>query len=169
MTDDAKRLDTKLEAEAAEFLVLGRLLLERIVAFKAYVNFPGYDLIAANADKARTARVQVKSRYRTDWDGFIINNYDCDFVVFAALNRGFSRPKRTGDTGIKEPEFYVMPISYVTEVRDPNNAWGKIIRKRLAGIEQFRDRWDMIAKFLDEPIDTLTLRSNETSQKRTTP
>jgi len=52
----AKRLDTKLEAEAAEFLVLGRLLLERIVAFKAYVNFPGYDLIAANADRARTAR-----------------------------------------------------------------------------------------------------------------
>ena len=84
---DAKRLDTKLETEAAEFLVLGRLLLERIVAFKAYVNFPGYDLIAANADRARTARVQVKSRYRTDWDDFIINNYDCDFVVFVALNR----------------------------------------------------------------------------------
>ena len=146
-----KRLDTKLEAEAAEFLVLGRLLLERIVAFKAYVNFPGYDLIAANADRARTARVQVKSRYRTDWDGFIISNYDCDFVVFVALNRGFSRPKRSGDTGAKEPEFYVMPISYVQEVRDPNNAWGKIVRNRLVNIEQFRDRWNLIAQFLDKP------------------
>ncbi|MCR4299148.1 MAG: hypothetical protein NUV75_10450 [Gallionella sp.] len=166
---DAKRLDTKLEAEAAEFLVLGRLLLERIVAFKAYVNFPGYDLIAANADRARTARVQVKSRYRTDWDGFIINNYDCDFVVFVALNRGFSRPKRTGDTGIKEPEFYVMPISYVAKVRDSNNAWGKIVRNRLVDIEQFRDRWEQIAQFLGEPTDTLTLRSSGTAQERAAP
>ena len=147
---DTKRLDTKLEAEAAEFLVLGRLLLERIIAFKAYVNFPGYDLIAANADRAKTARVQVKSRYRTDWDGFIIKNRECDFVVFVALNRGFSRPKRTGDTGIKEPEFYVMPISYINKVRDPKNAWGKIVRNRLVSIEQFRDRWDMIAQFLGE-------------------
>ena len=148
---DGKRLDTKLEAEAAEFLVLGRLLLERIVAFKAYVNFPGYDLIAANADRARTARVQVKSRYRTDWDGFIINNFDCDFVVFVALNRGFSLPKNSGDNGIKEPEFYIMPVSYVQGVRDPNNAWGKIVRHRLVDIERFRDRWNLIAQFLDKP------------------
>lgn len=166
---DAKRLDTKLKAEAAEFIVLGRLLLERIVAFKAYVNFPGYDLIAANADRARTARVQVKSRYRTDWDGFIIKNYNCGFVVFVALNRGFSRPKSTGDTGIKEPEFYVMPISYVDKVRDPNNAWGKIVRNRLVDIEQFRDLWDQIAQFLDEPTDTQNLRSSEAAQKRSAP
>ena len=146
---EMKRLDTKLEAEAAEFLVLGRLLLERIVAFKAYVNFPGYDLIAANPDKARTAKVQVKSRYRTDWDGFIINNKDCDFVVFVALNRGYAKPKSTGDTGVKEPEFYVMPISYVIEVHDPKNKWGKIVRNRLVNIEQFKDRWDLISKALN--------------------
>ena len=146
---DAKRLDTKLESEAAEFLVLGHLLLERIIAFKAYVNFPGYDLIAANADRERTARVQVKSRYRTDWDGFIINNYDCDFVVLVTLNRGFSRPKRSGDTGVKVPEFYVMPISYVQRVCDHNNAWGKINRNRLVDIDQFRDCWGLIAEFLD--------------------
>jgi len=80
------RLDTKLEAEAAEFLVLGHLLLNRISAFKAYVNFPGYDLIATNADNNSSARLQVKSRYRTDWDGFIIKNLNCDFVVFVTLN-----------------------------------------------------------------------------------
>jgi hypothetical protein len=40
MTSTKKRLDTKLEAEAAEFLVLGHLLLEKISAFKAYVNYP---------------------------------------------------------------------------------------------------------------------------------
>lgn len=164
-----KRLDTKLEAEAAEFLVLGRLLLERIVAFKAYVNFPGYDLIAANADRARTARVQVKSRYRTDWDGFIINNYNCDFVVFVVLNRGFSRATRNGDKGVREPEFYVMPISYVSEIRDPKNAWGKIVRNRLAGIERYRDRWDLISQFLGDPTATLPPLSSGTAQERAVP
>jgi hypothetical protein len=101
----------KAGSGAAEFLVLGHLLLERIIAFKAYVNFPGYDLIAANADRCQSARIQVKSRYRTDCDGFIINNFNCDFVVFVALNRGFVQPKRNGDTGVKAPEFYVMPVA----------------------------------------------------------
>jgi len=83
------RLDTKLEAEAAEFFVLAHLLLHRISAYKAYVNFPGYDLIAADAESGRLARLQVKSRYRSDWDGFIIKDCEnCDFVVFVALNRG---------------------------------------------------------------------------------
>jgi hypothetical protein len=58
---EKQRLDTKLEAEAAEFFVLGHLLLERILAFKAYVNFPGYDLIATDADSNTSARLQVKN------------------------------------------------------------------------------------------------------------
>ena len=145
---EKKRLDTKLEAEAAEFLVLGRMLLDKISAYKAYVNYPGYDLIAADAARNTSTKIQVKSRYRTDWDGFIINNFGCDFVVFVALNRGFVRPKRNGDKGIKEPEFYVLPISYVKKVRDPKNAWGKIVRNRLTDIEQFKDKWNLISEFL---------------------
>jgi hypothetical protein len=145
-----QRKDTKLESEGAEFLVLGHLLLNRISAFKAYVNFPGYDLIAANADHNTSARIQVKSRYRTDWDGFIIKNIDCDFVVFVALNRGFSKPKKSGNTGIRDPEFFVIPVSYILRVRDPDNEWGKITRSRLAGIEQYKDRWDLISEFLSK-------------------
>lgn len=141
------RLDTKLEAEAAEFLVLGHLLLNRIAAFKAYVNFPGYDLIATDADKNSSARLQVKSRFRTDWDGFIINNFNCDFVIFVALNRGYGKPKKTGN-GIEPPDFYVLPVSWVESVRDPENAWGKIIKKRLVGISEYKDRWDLIATHL---------------------
>src|SRR4030042_3430506 len=143
-----KRLDTKLEGEAAEFLVLGQLLLKRISAYKAYVNFPGYDLIATDADHNTSARLQVKSRYCTDWDGFIIKNYDCDFVVFVALNRGYGRPKKNGDDGVKPPDFYILPISYVKNVRDPNNAWGKIVKNRLTKIENYRERWDIISDFL---------------------
>lgn len=142
------RLDTKLESDAAEFLVLGRLLLEKIPTYKAYVNYPGYDLISVNPDRNSSARIQVKSRYRTDWDGFIINNFDCDFVVFVALNRGFTRVKKDGDLGILEPDFYVLPISYVKMVRDPKNAWGKIVKNRLKEIEQYKNDWKLIAAFL---------------------
>src|SRR4051812_21275131 len=131
MIPDTTRINTRLESEAAEFLVLGHLLLQRITAFKAYVNYPGYDLIAADADRNTSAKIQVKSRYQTDWDGFIINNLNCDFVVFVALNRGFPRPKHNGDTGIRPPDFYVLPISYVNDVRDAANSWGKIVRSRL--------------------------------------
>ncbi len=47
MTPKKKRTrkDTKLKSEGAEFLVLGRLLLEKISAFTTYTNFPSYDLI----------------------------------------------------------------------------------------------------------------------------
>ena len=142
---EKQRLDTKLEAEAAEFLVLGNLLLNRISAFKAYVNFPGYDLIAADADKNSSARLQVKSRYRTDWDGFIIKNFNSDFVIFVALNRGYAKPKKNGDCGIMPPDFYVLPIAWVNSVHDPANGWGKINKSRLAGIAEFKDRWDLIS------------------------
>ena len=114
------RKDTKLESEGAEFLVLGRLLLERIIAFKTYTNFPGYDLIATSGVHNTSARIRVKSRYQTNWDGFIIKNFDCDFVVFVSLNRGYSKPRKNGDTGIKDPDFYILPISYIQKVRDPD-------------------------------------------------
>src|SRR5881394_1579183 len=96
-----KRINTRLESEAAEFLVLGYLLLNRISAFKAYVNFPGYDLIATNAETNMSARIQVKSRYSSDWNGFIINNFECDFVALVGLNRGYPRPRASGDKGIR--------------------------------------------------------------------
>ncbi|MFN2366285.1 MAG: hypothetical protein ABR523_07480, partial [Desulfurivibrionaceae bacterium] len=100
MADKQKRRNTRLEAEGAEFLVLGRLLLEGIPTFKAYINYPGYDLSAVNADKNISAKIQVKSRYRTNWDGFIIKNLDSDFVVLVTLNRGYPKPKKNGDKGI---------------------------------------------------------------------
>ncbi len=143
------RKDTKLESEGAEFLVLGRLLLEKITAFKTYTNFPGYDLIATSAEKNTSARIQVKSRFTTNWDGFIIKNLDCDFVVFVPLNRGYPRPKKNGDAGIREPEFYILPIDYIHKVRDPDNQWGKIVKSRLVGLDQYKDQWGLIQKFLE--------------------
>ena len=83
-----KRLDTRLESEGAEFLVLGHLLLNRIAAYKTYTNMPGYDLIATKPEANTSARIQVKSRWRTGATGFPISNFDCEFVVAAFLNRG---------------------------------------------------------------------------------
>jgi len=87
-----KRQDTKLETEGAEFLVLGQLLIHRIASYKTYTNMPGYDLVATHPEKNTSARIQVKSRWRTGAPGFLIKNFDCDFVVVVKLNRG----KKTG-------------------------------------------------------------------------
>jgi hypothetical protein len=57
MSDVKPRRDTTLESEAAAFLVLWRLLLERITAFKNDANHLAYDLIAANADRDRSVRI----------------------------------------------------------------------------------------------------------------
>ena len=59
------RLDTRLEAEGAEFLALGQLLLHKIASYKTYTNMPGYDLVATNPESNKSAMVQVKSRWRT--------------------------------------------------------------------------------------------------------
>ncbi len=82
------RLNTRLESEGAEFLVLGNLLIEGIAAYKTYTNMPGYDLVATNPENRTSARIQVKSRWRTNAPGFLISNFDCEFVVLSRLNRG---------------------------------------------------------------------------------
>jgi hypothetical protein len=104
------RLDSRLEAQGAEFLVLGQLLVAGVQAYKAYTNYPGYDLVAISKDGQRTCRVQVKSRWATDWDrGLPIKNFDCDFVVLVALNRGTRYQKKRGTSDdVRPPEFWVF-------------------------------------------------------------
>jgi hypothetical protein len=91
------------------------------------------------------SRVSVSPLLQT-WAIMAWDQLEDTMLVARESLAGFSRPNRSSDTGVREPEF--MPTSYVTEVRDPGNTWGKIVRNRLAGIEQFRDRWDQIAQFL---------------------
>ncbi len=104
------RQDTTLESEGAEFLVLGQLLIEGILAHKTYTNLPGYDLIATWPDTKQVARIQVKSRWATTAPHFLIKNVDeCDFVVLVRLNRGtpsWSTAKRALQP--EDPEYYVL-------------------------------------------------------------
>ena len=145
-----QRLDSKLEAEGAEFLVLGLLLVEGIQATKAYTRFPGYDLLAFDPDHGTSCRLQVKSRWATDYDKtFPIKNFDCDFVVHVALNRGFRYGRRTSEERDKRsPLVYVFPVEAVQRAQSPGNSWGKVRLRAIPGYESYVDNWDLVRAFL---------------------
>ena len=147
-----KKQDTKLESQGAEFLVLGHLLIEGISAYKAYVNFPGYDLTAVNPDTCKVARLQVKSRWATNYDkSFPIKNFGCDFVIHVALNRGYAFGKKTmaSDSGVKPPEFYVFPVDAVRQAQNARDSWGKVHIPKIPSLDSYRNNWDLIRKFLE--------------------
>jgi hypothetical protein len=138
------RQNTRLESEGAEFLVLGNLLIAGIPAYKSYSNLAGYDLIAVNPERNRSARIQVKSRWKTGAEGFILGKkVDWDFVVVARLNRG-SKDRRAE---VREPEFYVLPAKFIDTI--PKTAgWGKISFQSIEGLDSYRSRWDLVRAFL---------------------
>ena len=139
----SEKLDTRLESEGAEFLVLGELLLRKIPTYKTYTNMPGYDLVATNPEFNTSARIQVKSRWRTGATGFPIKNFNCDFIVAAFLNRG----SKDGKKAILPPDFYVIPAETVLALpRDPR--WSKVNLKDLPERESYRGNWTSIADFL---------------------
>ena len=150
-TEKKKKQDTTLESEGAEFLVLGLLLVEGISAYKAYINFPGYDLTAVNPDTKKAARIQVKSRWATDYDmSFPLKNLDCDFVVHVALNRGYrfsKKNKADNNGGVKEPAFYVFPIDVMAKARN-EIGWNKVQIKKIENLEAYKDNWALIREFL---------------------
>jgi len=148
------RQDTKLESEGAEFLVLGNLLIEGISCFKAYVNFPGYDLVAINPENSRTARIQVKSRWATNYDrSFPIKTFDCEFVVHVALNRGFrfGKSPKGDESGINDPTFYVFPVAAVRAAQNIGDKWGKVTISNIPNYLAYRNAWGLIAEYLGAP------------------
>jgi hypothetical protein len=141
------RQNTRLESEGAEFLVLGNLLIQGIPAYKAYQNMTGYDIVATNPDQKSIAMIQVKSRWRTKARGFIINNFDCDFVIVVKLNRG----SQDGTDEILPPEYYIFPVAYVKSLPRSEN-WGNIPFRNIPEIETYKDRWELITRFLKRRV-----------------
>lgn len=139
------RLDTRLEAEGAEFLVLGQLLLHKIASYKTYTNMPGYDLVATNPESNKSAMVQVKSRWRTGAGGFPIKNFGCDFVVVVLLNRG----SKDGKKEVLPPKYYVFPVG-VIESAPRSKDWGKVNLKDIPNYEKYEEKWHLISEFLGE-------------------
>jgi hypothetical protein len=145
------RQNTQLESEGAEFLVLGQLLIEGVPTYKAYTGNRGYDLVATNPEKNRSARIQIKSRWATDFDGgFIISNTEhCDFVVFVALNRGYRFSKKhSSEGGKKEPLYYIFPIETVRSALYEKSSWGKAFLKLVPNLPQYERNWNLIKTFL---------------------
>lgn len=138
------RLDTRLESEGAEFLVLGQLLLAKIAAYKTYTNMPGYDLVATNPEANLSAKIQVKSRWRTGAPGFPIKNFGCDFVVFCRLNRGH----KDGSGVVRDPEYFVFPVAAVQAAWRDDSSWGKVYFRDIANADDYRNRWDLVRDFL---------------------
>lgn len=142
---NSKRQDTRKESEGAEFLVMGMLLIQGLPTFKDYRNTPGYDLIVAKPEIHRTITIQVKSRWRTNANGFIINRFDCDFVVVCLLNRG----KKSGEGITKAPEFFVFPSEVVKGVKR-SDKFGKVNFSSIPDLQYYQNNWDLIKNKLEE-------------------
>jgi hypothetical protein len=148
------RQDTSLEAEGAEFLVCGHLMIEGIVAYKAYSGTAGYDVLAIDPASGRSVRIQVKSRWASDArHQFPIKNTDCDFVVYVRLNRGSKRKSAAPEKS--DPEYFVLPVASVLSVRRADD-WGVAQVGRIAELENYRSAWNLIREHLspDEPDKT---------------
>ena len=137
------RLDTQLESEGAEFLVLGNLLIEGIPAYKAYTRTSGFDLVAVNPERNSPARIQVKSRWATSATGFLIKNIRCDFVIIAKLNRG----KKGGGGKKFPPKFYVVPAEVVRDAPRTKD-WGRLNFRSIPNFEDYAELRDLIREFL---------------------
>jgi hypothetical protein len=137
------RQNTRLESEGAEFLVLGQLLIEGIPTYKTYTNMAGYDLVATDPERNTSARIQVKSRWKTNAEGFIINNFDCDVVVIVKLNRG----SKDGRAEIRATEYFVLPVDIVKAL-PRTEGWGKVSFRHVPDLAYYRERWDLIRQFL---------------------
>jgi hypothetical protein len=141
-------------SEGAEFLVLGELLIRGIHATKSYTGFTGWDVLAANPRTGKTARIQVKARLATDFDGgFPIKNVDSDFVVLVALNRGYRyKFKNRKESGVKPVEYFVIPIASVKKAIKQGRTWGSMPKVHLQHLdtnkEELQDNWKSIQKFL---------------------
>lgn len=135
------RINTQLESEAAEFLVLANLLLNKIPSYKNYSRHKDYDIIATNGSD-KMARIQVKSRFRIGAPGFLISNFNSDFVVFCKLNRS----KTGNDHG--EPEYYIFPSKLVEASAAKNSSWGKCYLKHISNYDQYKNNWKQIESAL---------------------
>lgn len=153
----------------AEHLVRGYLMRRNILTYEAPRNNEGYDLICIHPDPrhepkgSQVARVlvQVKSRYATDCDrGFPIKEASLDaldFVIVAFLNIGHFNRGRDGSTGLREPEFYTFPRSFIRKHHSKGNVWQRVLLRPLGNkIERYKneDGFELIAKKLGIPRPT---------------
>ena len=139
------RYDTSLESAGAEHLVIGRLLISKIQAFRAQANQPGYDIIAVEPKTGKTLKIEVKSRVAIDSGDSKIKNIGFDFVVIVRLNRGFRKELKIGVRKDLDVQFYVIPVSVI---KAEFNGVIKISPKWLREHDKFFEAWHLIENAL---------------------
>jgi len=139
---------------------MGYLMRRNILAYKAPPNNEGYDLICIHPDPRRVTRqirVQVKSRLATDHGGGFpvkARTIDAfDYLIVAFLNVGyfFGRARRhTAREGLREPDFYTLPASFIREHHDARSSWEKVMVRGL-DLSTYHNQagFDLIARDLD--------------------
>ena len=159
----SKRLDTKHFSNGAEFLVLSKLLLTNIQAYKTYINFEGYDLVCVNPEKNLSAKIQVKSKNFKGDSSFYLNDdkkAKPDFYVFAQTNAIRRKPKSDQyklipDNEI-EPKLYLLSTKDVKKYRKKDKKGTLyILLNSIPNKENYLNNWDKIKKFLKIPIGVI--------------
>jgi hypothetical protein len=146
VAESGERLNSRLQWQGAEFLVLAHLLIEGIAAYKPYVNHPAYDLVAINPRNKKLARISVKSRWATNRAGFFpLGSLDCDFVVVAP-NRGHREGGVTISDQVEDARLYVFPISVCARARTSSN---KINIRNIERVDRYEGSWGLISRFLE--------------------
>ncbi len=141
----------------AEYLTIGHLMRRNIFAYKAPPNNQGYDLICIHPDPdtdSKVIRVQVKSRYQTDCDrAFPVKDTtfkSFDYLIVVFLNIGYFYRRRPTHEGIREPEFYTLPVNFVKKHHKiVKSGWQKVSTKNL-DIDCYKNEngFELIAKDL---------------------
>jgi hypothetical protein len=134
-----------------------------ILTYKAPPNNEGYDLICIHADPRRVAhqiRGQVKSRYATDCDrAFPVKERALgafDFLIVVLPNIGnFFRKSGSMPDDRRHPEFYTLPVDFISQHHDKSSLWEKVRTANL-DIEPYKNEkgFELVAHALDVDYPT---------------
>jgi hypothetical protein len=56
---------------------------------------------------------------------------------------------KNGETGIKDPVFYVFPTSVVRAAQNVGDKWGKVTITNIPNYESYRNNWALISQHLN--------------------
>ena len=148
-----KRLNTQLAASGAEFIVLGKLLLNEIEAYKTYVNFEGYDIVAVSPKNNKSCKIQIKSKNFKNSTSFYLNSDDknaTDFYIFCQTNIYEYINKVATFREDFEPKFFVINSNIVKKYKEKDNKnTDYLLLSSIPNIESYKDNWQQIKKFLN--------------------
>ena len=150
-----KKKDTKLVSTGAEFIVLGKLLLNEIQTYKTYVNFEGYDLVSVNPTINKSCKIQVKSKNLKNDSSFYLNSVEKnkpDFYVFCQTNTYKYVNKIAvliNDSKLK-PRFFVMDYDSVQRFKSTDKKGQDYIKiiSSVPNFQSYEDNWKSIKDFL---------------------